>query len=166
MKKYKRARSITHNSSSFARVTSSTMTTGGLAISLSGVGVILGAPISGVAALFGFVTVAFGIVGRKVSKKISNHEKTISFAKAKHRTMSRLISKAMKDGAISDVEFNLIFNEIEQYHEMKTRERIRRQGERLDEHQGENTQANTQEVNVEDLKEQIKREYQKSWDHS
>ena len=169
LKKYKRARYIVHNSSTFASVTSSTMTAGGLAISLSGVGVIVGAPITGVAALFGFVTAAFGIVERKLSKKISKHEKTIYFAEAKHRTISRLISKAMNgDTSISDVESNLILNEIEQYHEMKTSERIKllsgkantQTQDRLGEHLGEN-----QHVDVKTFKEQIaeeiKREYQK-----
>ena len=89
-------------------MTLSTMSVGGLA----------GVPISGVAALFGLVAVAFGIVGKKLSRKISKHEKTISFAEAKNRT-NRLVSKSFNDGGISDSEFKLILNEIEQYYQMK-----------------------------------------------
>ena len=90
-------------------MTLSTMSVGGLA----------GVPISGVAAFFGLVAVAFGIVGKKLSRKISKHEKTISFAEAKNRTISRLVSKSFNDGGISDSEFKLILNEIEQYYQMK-----------------------------------------------
>ena len=62
--------------------------------------------------------------------------------------MSRLISKALNDGTISDAEFNLILRESEQYHEMKKRLR---------------TEAKTKDVksDVEALKQEIKKEYQK-----
>ena len=120
LKKYKRAKSIAHNSSYFAGLISITLTSGGLAISLSGIGVTVSAPLTGVAVLSGIIVAAFTIV----SKKISKHEKTISLAEAKHKIMSRLISKALNDGTISDAEFNLILRESEQYYEMKKRLRI------------------------------------------
>ena len=80
---------------------------------------IVGAPLTGVAALFGFIATALSIVSKNLGKKISKHEKTISLAEGKHRSMSRFISKALKDSSISDTEFNLILREIAQYHEMK-----------------------------------------------
>ena len=49
------------------------------------------------------------------------HEKTISLAESSHLSVSRLISKALKDGFISDVEFDSILREIEKYFSMKER---------------------------------------------
>ena len=43
----------------------------------------------------------------------------ISLAKAKNRTIRRLVPRALNDGIISDVEFNLILNEMDQYYEIK-----------------------------------------------
>ena len=148
LKKYKRAKSIAHNSSTFAGLSSATLTTSGLAISLSGVGVIVGVPLACVAALSGFIATAFSIVSKNLGKKISKQEKTISLAEAKHRSMSRLISKAMNDGSISDTEFNLILSEIEQYHEMK--KRLRTEGK-----------TSVEKPDVEALKKEIKKNIKK-----
>lgn len=69
LKKYKRAKYVAHNCSYFAGLISVTLTSGGLAISLSGIGVIVGAPLTGVAALSGIIAAAFTIVSKKLSKK-------------------------------------------------------------------------------------------------
>ena len=97
----------------------SALSVSGLAISLSDVGAIVGIPINSVTALMGFVAVGFGIAGKTFNRKISKHEKLIFLAKAKNRTISRLVSQALVDGIISDSEFNIILNEMDQYYEMK-----------------------------------------------
>ena len=148
LKKYKRAKSIAHNSSYFAGLISVTLTSGGLAIFLSGIAVIVSAPLTGVAVLSGIITAVFTIVSKNFRKNISKHEKTISLAEAKHKKMSRLISKALNNGAISDAELNLILRESEQYHEMK--KRLRTEAKTCDE-----------KPDVEALKQEIKKEYQK-----
>ena len=149
LKKYKRAKSVPHNSSTFAGLTSATLTASGLAISLRGVGIIAHAPLTSVAALSGFIAAAFSIVSKNLSKNISKHKNTISLVEAEHQTMIRLISKALNDGSISDAEFNLILHEIEQYHEMKKRLR---------------TKAKTfvEKPDIKALKEERKKQYQKN----
>ena len=73
LKKYKKARFITHNSSTFVSMTLSALSISGLAISLSGVGAIVGIPIS--SALMGFVAVGFGIAGKKLAERFLNMKK-------------------------------------------------------------------------------------------
>ena len=147
-KKYKRANSIAHTSSALTGVTAAVLSSTGLGISLSGIGVIVGAPLAGIAGLLGFISIAMMIGGRRLNKKIMNHEKTISLAEAKHLLMSKLISKALNDGRISDVEFDLILREVEQYHSLK---KCLRSG----------GAGSPNSVDVEALKEGIKNEYRK-----
>ena len=145
-KKYKRANSIAHTSSALTGVTAAVLSSTGLGISLSGIGVIIGAPLTGIAGLLSFISTAMMIGGRRLNKKIMNHEKTISLAEAKHPLMSKLISKALNDGRISDVEFDLILREVEQYHSLKKGLRSGGVG-------------SPDSVDVEALKEGIKHEY-------
>ena len=91
----------------------------GLAVFLSGISVITGAPLAGIAGLLGFISTTMTIGSKKLNKKITKQEKTISLAEAKHLLINKLISKAFNDGSGSDVEFDLIIHEVEQYKMMK-----------------------------------------------
>ena len=68
---------------------------------------------------FGFISLAFTVKNKKLNSKITKHEETISIAEAKHLPFGWLFSKAVKDGSISDVEFDLILREIGQYYLLK-----------------------------------------------
>ena len=68
---------------------------------------------------FGFISIAFTVKSKKLNSKITKHEETISLAEAKHLPFGRLFSEAVKEGSISDVEFDLILREIEQYYLLK-----------------------------------------------
>lgn len=50
---------------------------------------------------------------------IKRSQKIISLAESSVLSISKLISKALNDGRISDTEFNLILREVEQYHSLK-----------------------------------------------
>ena len=54
-KKYKRANSIAHTSSTLTGIMAAVLSSTGLAVSLSGIGVIAGAPLAGIAGLLGFI---------------------------------------------------------------------------------------------------------------
>ena len=81
-----------------------------------------------------------------MNTKITKHEKTVSLAESSQLSISKLISKALNDGQISDVEFNLILREVEQYHSLKN---------------GLRKEMKSEGVDVEAIKQQIKDEYQK-----
>ena len=97
------------------------LTSSGLAVSLNGIGIAVGGPLVGIAGLMGLISTAFGVGSGRLNKKISKHEKTISLAESKHLSISRLISKALNDGLVSDSEFNLILREVELYCSLKAR---------------------------------------------
>ena len=97
-------------------VTAAVSSSGGLAATLSGIRIML---LADLVALFGSISMAFTVKSKKLNSKITKHEETISITEAKHLTISRLFSKAMQDESISDVEFDLVLREIEQYYSLK-----------------------------------------------
>lgn len=99
----------------FTAVMAAVLSSSGLAVSLSGIGVMVGAPLAGIAGWFGFISTTMKIGSKKLNKKITKHEKTISLAEAKHLLINKLISKAFNDGSISDVAFDLITIDVESW---------------------------------------------------
>lgn len=91
LKKYKRAKSISYSTSAFTGFTEAMLALGALAVSLSGIGPVAGAPLAGVAGLFGLVSTIFTVGGKRFDKKISKHEKRVSLANAKHISISSLV---------------------------------------------------------------------------
>lgn len=101
-------------------VTSAVFSTSGLAVSLSGIGMIIGAPMVNLTGLFVLISTAFTAGGKRLNKKITKIERTISISEAKHLSVCRLTSKAMDNNSISDIEFNSILLEIEQNYSLKS----------------------------------------------
>ena len=100
------------------------------------------------ACFLGFMSTAFGVGSKTLNKKITKHEKkTISIAETKHLSVSGLFSKAIENNSISDIEFNSILHEIEQYKSPK-RQLI-------------NKAKSSSEVDVEAMREQIREYYRK-----
>ena len=77
-------------------------------------------------------------------------EKTVSLVESWQLSISKLISKALNGGQISDAEFDLTLSEAEQYHSLK--EGLRSGGKEMA----------SEGVDVEAIKQEIKKEYQKS----
>ena len=150
-KKYKRAKSIANAFATFTGILTVVLSTSGLATSLSGIGVVVGAPLAGITGLMGIASTAVGVGSGRLSEKITKHEKTVSLAKSKHLSISRLVSKALNDGSISDAEFKMILSEVENYYYLK--DQIRRKVRIENESSGE-------KVDVEALKEEIKKIYE------
>ena len=118
-KKYKRAKTIINAFAATTGVLTAVLSTTSFASFLSAIGAIVGAPIAGIAAVMGLFSTSAGVGSERLNKKVTKHEKTISLAESKHLSVSRLVSKAMTDGLISDVEFNLILREIDNYYSLK-----------------------------------------------
>ena len=149
-KKYKRAKTIINAFAATTGTLTVVLSTASLATLLSGIGAIAGAPIAGIAALLGtFSTVASASSGR-LNKQVTKHEKTISLAESHHLSVSKLVSKAMTDGVVSDAEFNLILREIENYNSLKSQ--LRREVKKI-----ENSSEN---IDVESLRQELKKKFQ------
>ena len=67
----------------------------------------------------GVASVITAASAKKVSRKVTKHEKTVSVCESKINSLKDRISKALADDRISDEEFENILAEMEKYHEMK-----------------------------------------------
>ena len=123
-KKYKRAKTIINALAVTTGALTTVLSTASLATLLSAIAAPIGASLAGISALMGITSTAAGASSERLNKKLTKHEKTVSLAESKHISISRLVSKAMTDGSISDVEFNLILREIENYYSLKGKLRM------------------------------------------
>ena len=118
-KKYKRAKTIINAFAAATGALTTVLSSASLATLLSGIAAPIGAPIAGIAAVMGLFSTTAGVSSERLNTKVTKHEKTVSLAESKHLSVSRLVSKALTDGSISDVEFNLILREINNYYSLK-----------------------------------------------
>ena len=149
-KKYKRAKTIIN---AFAATTGSlaaVLSTASFTTFLTGIGAIIGAPIAGVATLMGIASTAAAISSERLNARVTKHEKTVSLADSHHLSVSKLVSKAMIDGSISDAEFNLILREIDNYYSLK--DQLRRKVKKI-----ENSREN---IDAETLRQELKKKIQ------
>ena len=115
---------------------------------LTGIGAPIGATIAGIAALLGTASTAASASSGRLNTKVVKHEKTISLAESKHLSVSRLVSKALSDGSISDVEFNLILREIDNYNSLKSQLRRKVKIENI---------SSDKNIDIEALRQEIKK---------
>ena len=118
-KKYKRAKTIINAFAATTGALTAVLSTASFASFLSGIAAPIGAPIAGIAAVMGLFSTTAGVSSERLNKKVMKHEKTVSLAESQHLSVSRLVSKALTDGSITDVEFNLILREIDNYYSLK-----------------------------------------------
>ena len=149
-KKYKRAKTIIN---AFAATTGSlaaVLSTASFTTFLTGIGAIIGAPIAGVATLMGIASTAAAISSERLNARVTKHEKTVSLADSHHLSVSKLVSKAMIDGSISDAEFNLILREIDNYYSLKSQLRRKMKIEN----------SSGEKVDAETLRQELKKKIQ------
>ena len=118
-KKYKRCYNFLSRISTSTGTLSFCLSGSGVGTAFSGVGLPLAASLGGLGLICGVVSVISGEAGKKVSRKVTKHEKTVSICESKINSLKDIISKALADDMLSDEEFNNILSEMEKYHEMK-----------------------------------------------
>ena len=118
-KKYKRCYNVLSRISASSGTLSFCLSGSGVGTAFSGVGIPLAASLGGLGLICGVVSVISGEAGKKVSRKVTKHEKTVSVCESKINSLKDRISKALADDRISDEEFENILAEMEKYHEMK-----------------------------------------------
>ena len=91
----------------------------GVGTAFSGVGLPLAASLGGLGLICGVVSVITTASVKKVSRKVTKHEKTVSVCESKINCLKDRISKALADDMLSDEEFKNILAEMAKYHEMK-----------------------------------------------
>ena len=118
-KKYKRCYNVLSRISISTGTLSFFLSGSGVGTAFSGVGLPLAASLRGLGLVCGVVSVIAGEAGKKVSRKVTKHKKTVSVCESKINSLKDRISKALADDRISDEEFENILAEMSKYHEMK-----------------------------------------------
>ena len=118
-KKYKRSHSIVHRSAVGLGSLSVGLSSGALASALTGFGVVASPALAGVATVCGLSSVGFTFASKRLERKVTKHEKIYTLALAKRNSVNELVSQALADKQISDIEFRIITREVEKYHTLK-----------------------------------------------
>ena len=119
LKKYKKARKAVHYSAVGLGTIVAALSSGAIAASLTGVGIVVGAPVAGVAASTGAASIGLTVLNKKLDRKVDKHSRLHSLAIAKHDTINSYVSQALNDNRVSDTEFQLITGEMQKYRQLK-----------------------------------------------
>ena len=120
-KKYKRSHTMVHTSAVGLGSLSVGLSSGAFATALTGFGIVASPALAGVATLCGLASVGFAATSKRLERKVTKHEKIFTLALAKCNSVNELVSQALADKQISDIEFRIITREVEKYHELKGR---------------------------------------------
>ena len=156
-KKYKRSHSMVHTSAVGLGSLSVGLSSGALATALTGFGIVASPALAGVATICGLGSVGFAAASKRLERKVTKHEKIYTLAQAKRNSVNELVSKALADKQISDVEFHIITREVEKYHELKA---AIRSGVKA---VTQEAATQTQEPDIEKLKEELRKEVKKEF---
>ena len=160
-KKYKRSHSMVHTSAVGLGSLSVGLSSGALATALTGFGIVASPALAGVATVCRLVSVGFAAVSKGLNRKVTKHEKIYTLALAKRNSVNELISQALADKQISDVEFRIITREVEKYHTLKAEIRAGGGKQVVTSQVATQTQGPDLEKLKEELRKEVKREFQK-----
>ena len=118
-KKYKRAKKTTNWVATGSGLISTACSSASFGSALSVVGIPAAIPLGGLGGFFALASSGLIIASKKLDSKIKKHQEIVTLAIAKRDTVYRLHSKALADGQITDVEFQLIMAEFQQYNVLK-----------------------------------------------
>ena len=158
-KKYKRSHSMVHASAVGLGSLSVGLSSGALATALTGFGIVASPALAGVATLCGLGSVGFAAASKRLERKVTKHEKIYTLAQAKRNSVNELVSQAIADKQISDVEFRIITREVEKYHKLKAA--IRSGVKAVTKEAATQTQGPDIEKLKEELRKEVKKEFQK-----
>ena len=159
-KKYSRTHSIVHRSAVGLGSLSVGLSSGALATALTGFGIMASPALAGVATLCGLSSVGFTFASKRLERKVTKHETIYTLALAKRNSVNELVSQALANKQISDVEFRIITREVEKYHALKAEIRTGAvQG--VVQEAAPQAQAPDLEKLKEELRKEVKREFQK-----
>ena len=96
-----------------------------------------------------------------LERKVTKNEKIYTLALAKRNSVNELVSQALADKQISDVEFRIITREVEKYHELKAAIRSGGGARVVSQDAATQTQGPDIEKLKEELRKEVKKEFQK-----
>ena len=116
LKKYTRSRNIFSYLAGTTTGASVVLSAGGAGTSATVVGIPVGIALGALGGLCAALGLGFGIASRKMSRKVSKHVDNVARARATIIAIEIAISKALRDGVISDEEFRIVSNIDNKYH--------------------------------------------------
>ena len=158
-KKYKRSHTMVHTSAVGLGSLSVGLSSGALAT--AGFGIVASPAFAGVATVCGLASVGFAAVSKRLNRKVTKHEKIYTLALPKRNSVNELVSQALADKQISDVEFRIITREVEKYHTLKAEIRAGGGKQVVTSEVATQTQGPDLEKLKEELRKEVKREFQK-----
>lgn len=117
-KKYNKAQTATHYVAVSLGCLWAAPSASGIALTLTGPGIIVGAPLRAEGAFCGTGSARPTNLSKKLSLKLTKHEKINSLALSKRNSINALVSKSLIDGVVTDREV-IINSEVEQYFKLK-----------------------------------------------
>ena len=119
LKKYNKVRKAIHYSVVCLGAVTAALSSAAVATSLSGVGIVIGAPVAAVAAVSGAASTGLSVINKKLERKVNKYSRIHSLAVAKHDSINSSVSQALNDNNVSHTEFQLITREMQKYRQLK-----------------------------------------------
>ena len=119
LKKYKKVRKVIHHSVVCLGTATAALSSGAVVTSITGMGVLVDAPVAAIAALSGAASTGLSVINKKLERKVNKHSKIHALAVAKHDSINSSVSQALDDNKVSDNEFKLIARKMQKYRQLK-----------------------------------------------
>ena len=110
LKKYTRSRNIFSHLCGVSTGASVVLSASGLGTGMTVVGIPVAVALGSLGGICGMFGLGFGLASKNMSKKVGKHVDNVARAKATIGAINTVISKAMRDGVISDVEYKIVTN--------------------------------------------------------
>ena len=110
LKKYTRSRNIFSHLCGVTTGASIVLSASGIGTGITVVGIPIGIALGSLGGLCGMLGLGFGFASKNMSKKVGKHVDNVARAKATIGAINAVVSKAMRDGVISDVEYKIVTN--------------------------------------------------------
>ena len=154
-KKSKRANKVVKWLAGGSSYLSAVASSASLGTALSIIGIPAAVPLGALGGCLAIASCGLIITGKKLQAKIIKHQEVVALAIAKRDTVDRLVSKAINDNCMSDVEFQIIVSELEQYNTLKEKVRAK-----LTRHSSSKNVADVEQIKK-DIRCEVEAEFQK-----
>ena len=110
LKKYTRSRNIFSHLCGVTTGASVVLSASGLGTGITVVGIPIGIILGSLGGICGMFGIGFALASKNMSKKVAKHVDNVARAKATVGAINSVVSKALRDGVISDAEYKIVTN--------------------------------------------------------
>ena len=110
LKKYTRSRNVFSHLCGVTTGASVVLSASGLGTGITVVGIPIGIILGSLGGICGMFGIGFALASKNMSKKVGKHVDNVARAKVTVGAINAVISKALRDGVISDAEYKIVTN--------------------------------------------------------